>query len=138
MDEKRFWFHITEENWGSKVKLYPRRCLRGESVGEPDTPRICVCPSMIKCYIATNWEVANRYVYRTVRRCSAVPAVGVYDSHITNEHWLLKPTTFKLHRIQDLLQFPEPYVHGGGDEEILKRQLNVMEKLEGIINDNHC
>lgn len=58
---------------------------------EPPTPRLCVCPSVPACLAARLFPVRELYVYRTERPLRGVSPVGVWDSLITKERWLIPP-----------------------------------------------
>ncbi len=97
LTKPQFFYHITDENWGKKKKLVPRDndhpnvCNRCEE--EPNTPRICVCPTVAKCLSAVELS-GNVRIYRTYRPCRAHYPRRVSDSRITKERWLFRPTVF--------------------------------------------
>lgn len=100
--DKQYWYFITEKDMGSTMTLHPRT-PHGMSDGEPTCKRICVAPTAAHCMSAidvcsgyrctANGEI---YVYRTRRQVKARLPYNVYDSHITQEHWLHTSTRFTL------------------------------------------
>lgn len=64
---------------------------------ESKTPRLCVCPEVACCFAAACFR-PNRavYVYRTAKPAGSVRPVGVWDSHITGERWLVPPVSMRL------------------------------------------
>lgn len=100
--DKQYWYFITEQEMGESMTLYPRT-PSGISQDEPTTARICVAPTAAHCMSAIDIGCASRtnednllYVYRTLRKVKARVPYDVYDSHITQEHWLHGPTRFSL------------------------------------------
>jgi len=93
--EERTWYHISTTDFGPEVKFLPREPT-SSCQGEPDTPRICVSPSLAGCLVAgvVGFSFPNTiYVYTT--HAPAVPATGVFDAEVTEEHWILQPAIFK-------------------------------------------
>lgn len=95
---------------GSTMTLHPRTPW-GCSQDEPDTKRICVAPTAAHCMsaidVGSNYRAGSDgkvYVYRTRRQVKARVPYNVYDSHITQEHWLHTSTRFTL---VDVLQLRE-------------------------------
>lgn len=90
------------------MTLHPRTPW-GCSQDEPDTKRICVAPTAAHCMSAIDICCGSRcndegkiYVYRTRRQVKARVPYNVYDSHITQEHWLHTSTRFTLVDILDV------------------------------------
>lgn len=91
------WYHVSHTWKGDTVKVEPKRQTRVP--GEPETARICVCPTPEECFLAIGVyediiETCDVSIYVTESN-EAIPANGVGDSHITREHWLTKAHTFK-------------------------------------------
>lgn len=98
-------YHISNKNMGSRVMLSPRN-LEDETVyaysneGEDDMPppRICVAPSIAQCLLAIPQENLDGrkplWVYST--HAKDYRKGREYDSHITQEKWLLTPHLFRL------------------------------------------
>jgi len=94
VEKKGVFYHISPEDLGAEVEFTPRRPVRALPE-EPDTPRICVSPSIAGCLVAgvsdpSDWS--EFFVYST--EADAIPAEGVFDSVVTEEHWILEPTVF--------------------------------------------
>lgn len=84
---KRYWFHLTEDDRGDS--FYSERKAHFTE-GEPDTPRLCVAPSVISCFIARLF-LSKVYVYRTNRKLKCFyPGKRVHDAAITQEHWVFE------------------------------------------------
>lgn len=97
--EKRHWFHISNKlkkfddpflfkPWGSN------RSINRDGV-EPKGKRIPVAPSIEQCLTALPLRRMWYHIYRTKHKVIAKEPHKVFDSEITQEGWLLKPTTFK-------------------------------------------
>lgn len=135
-----FW-HVTEKEWGSSVLLYPRHshdCERrpGE---EPNTPRICVCPTVAQCLAAIPVGEYPLNVYRTARKQRALYPHRICDSYITQERWLDKPTTFIKRGLihKDLISVLFKWYGCGQDSTLaLKRQERALVKIQQILAKN--
>lgn len=94
---RRFYYHITEKRWGKSVTLKPRQHGQKRDHREPPVSRICVCDSVDGCFVSVYfWEMLPSIrLYVTEEPVFAVKPYNVSDSHITGEHWLLEPTTFR-------------------------------------------
>ncbi len=136
--EEKYYFHITPEDWGDKVKLHPRSDGDYRSGDEPNISRICVCPTIAGC-ISAVWScygIARQKhvsVYRTLKQKHAVTPIGVADSHITGEVWLLKPAMFvRVGKIDPLSIFKLGKlnsVSGSSYKKDLREQSKAMTKL---------
>jgi hypothetical protein len=94
---KRFYYHITNEDFGKKKILTPQETSPCRPVEEPNLPRICVAPSVPHCLVSVAISGRNKiYVYRTFNKVQAYYPYGVMDSHVTKEKWILAPTKFIL------------------------------------------
>lgn len=89
-------YHITCDEWPEETILQPRTPERGVGCGEPDTPRICVCPSLVGCILACGPDFAwfAKYIYQAVEPFSVAQPCDVFDSEITQELWITTPTKF--------------------------------------------
>lgn len=125
----RYWYHLTDDaSWADTVILSPRVPKRGTWLGEPQVSRICVCPSIVQCFIAACWYEGQRRIYKTEAKLSATPCYGVADSGTTQEHWILEPTRFKLAvelSWNDLKLFPRP--------PLIDEQERAMEWLKWFL-----
>jgi hypothetical protein len=95
--KKRYYYHITQEEWAEEVVLSPRKVER-QGDDEPKTARICVAPSTVHCFVALGKSLSEHgltYVYRTKYKVKAESPFRVSDSHITKEMWLKTPKRFK-------------------------------------------
>lgn len=95
--DKQYWYFITRQNMGQTMSLTPRRPIN-MSDDEPLCERICVAPTAAHCMSAIDLDYIGDtiYVYRTRRQVKARVPYSVYDSHITQEHWLHTKTRFTL------------------------------------------
>lgn len=93
--EERTWYHISRKDFGPEVKFLPRTPITA-CQGEPDTPRICVSPSLAGCLVAgVIGFICDKHIYIYATHAHAVPAYEVFDADVTEEHWILKPAIFK-------------------------------------------
>lgn len=101
--DKQYWYFITGKDMGSTMTLHPRKPIN-MSNDEPWCKRICVAPTAAHCMSAVDldWRGNTIYVYRTRRQVKARVPYSVYDSHITQEHWLHTSTRFTLVEVLDL------------------------------------
>lgn len=93
----RYWYHVSTTLRAKEVILTPRDNDSGfnRADDEPDTLRICVSPSLEQCIIAVPYYYNTIFsVYRTKTKVKANRPINVFDSKITQEGWLIKPTTF--------------------------------------------
>ena len=96
-------YHISTKYLGKTVTFSPRKPL-SMADGEPDTLRICVCPTLGGCYRAcqvlepynlmgNNGFIEAHHVYRA-EVDKTYPAKQVTDAKYTGERWLLQPIVF--------------------------------------------
>ncbi len=145
LTEPQFFYHVTDKNWGQKKQLLPRdnNCagVWCRDSNEPNTARICVCPTVAKCISAIEMDREHR-IYRTLRPCRARYPRRVLDSRITTERWLVRPTAFVLvgflseELIRDIVK-PVDFIFGsdGRDLELQKEYykwvcLNLIQMIE--------
>ena len=90
-------YHVTyKEDWGDSIVLFPRIPLSAAK-GEPEIDRICVAPSIEQAIFAAGEIDFVRAIYfADVEDEDLFGAWNVFDSHITEELWLFKPTKFEL------------------------------------------
>lgn len=96
MDKKGYWYHITEKNWSSTILLKPIQFGDNWGSDEDGPPRICVAPTIEQCFAAvpySEYKNSDYKVYKTKHPEIATPG-EVDDFQMTNEHWILVPTTF--------------------------------------------
>lgn len=94
---RRYWYHLSSTLKHDSVLLKPWDNSRGfnRSELEPNDERICVAPSMAHCITAIPYCPGDTYqIYRTKNKVKANPPKEVFDSHITQEGWIQKPTVF--------------------------------------------
>ena len=100
--KRRYWYHISTTLKYKEILLKPwdnARSLMSKAsnrdYSEPDTERICVAPSMAHCLTAVPYCPGDTYhIYRTKSRIKANKPEDVFDSNITQEAWIQKPTVF--------------------------------------------
>lgn len=93
---KRYWYHVSSTLKSKKKTLIPWNEVKSSnrSGEEPPGERICVAPTIEQCITAIPYFLSTLTIYRTEKKVLAKKAVGVFDSHITDEGWLTEPTTF--------------------------------------------
>lgn len=95
---KRYWWHCTSDYHGESWTAV-RRPPKHRSVREPDTPRLCVAPTIAECFSAVLFnENKPVYCYRTAKKCRGVSPKNVWDSVVTREAWLIPPVQMVLAR----------------------------------------
>jgi hypothetical protein len=93
----RFWYHISTTLNRKEILLKPRDNDSGfnRSYYEPNTERICVTPSLEQCIVAVPYYYDTIFsVYKTKYKEIAERPIDIFDSKITQEGWLIKPTIF--------------------------------------------
>jgi hypothetical protein len=137
---KKYWFHITDQDWPSKIVLEPK--LYGDNWGpdEAGPSRISVAPTIEQCFAAVPYsEYDTDYqVFKTEQQVDAEPADNdiIGDFAITNEHWLFEPTSFiKVFTVprEDLNNFPS----FKSWEMSKKRQLVVLAFVKDYLKQKH-
>ena len=131
--EPRYYYHVTQKRWPNRLQLKPRDWGYHRMDEEPDDARICVSPTIEGCLIALAGCIEGDSivsVYKTVCKVKAISPVNVIDSKITEEMWLVRPTTFerygriaKHHIPRGLLELSV------GDSSTLQDQRNFKRKL---------
>jgi len=93
----RYWYHVSTTLNYKWVHLVPREDGFNRGGDEPDGNRICVSPSIEQCITAIPYNLDARLrIYRTKDKVIADPPKKVFDSNVTEEGWLHKPTDFIL------------------------------------------
>jgi len=93
MNRRRIWFHCSEVDHGATLTI-ERRPPKHRLKAEPETPRLCVCPSVPECFGARLFFPGNGvHVYSTLKQRSGIKPIGVWDCDYTREHWLIPPVT---------------------------------------------
>lgn len=114
LENKTYYYHLTcEKGWGKELILRPRDYGGNRSSDEPNIPRICVSDCISGCFVSVYWWTKHQHpkIYRTKNKILANKPHGfkdgyrIYDSHITQEHWIEKPIKFKL-----LVDFEKEYI----------------------------
>lgn len=96
---KRYWYHVSTTLKNNTIHLIPWGDEDGfnRSGDEPSGNRICVSPTIEQCITAIPYDpFCVLKIYRTKDKVKALRPIGVFDSKITKEGWLLEPTTFVL------------------------------------------
>ena len=84
-------YHCTDRHHGSEL-IVRRKSPIMPSEKEPDTPRLCACPSVAACIGARMFhDNHDVYVYRTAKKRKGITPRKVWDSLITSERWLIPP-----------------------------------------------
>ena len=91
----RHWFHCTVDDHGDRWVAQPRHPAK--IVGEPTTPRLCVCPEPFLCFAAALFPRGRDVlVYRTRHEAEGIEPQGVVDAVLTQEAWLRPPVEMML------------------------------------------
>lgn len=97
----RHWYHCTDEDMGERwtAKRIVPPLVRQTS--EPLTPRLCVCSTIARCFIARLMRHSRSvWVYRTEQpRRANRPPKSVWDRMITQERWIVPPCEMVLQRV---------------------------------------
>lgn len=85
---RRAWLHCSGKDHGDNFRAVRRPpIIRGRH--EPDTPRLCVAPTLAQA-LAAVWWVNPVHVYQTEPR-AALPPLNVHDAVLTGERWVVPP-----------------------------------------------
>jgi hypothetical protein len=98
-------FHVSEEDLGPSIKLYPRVPLRRGPAEDFVTSRICVAPTVVSCLRMVSWTdgVDDFNVYRLLTPVSKVGLVNPTKSEVPDlersgrhkELWLTRASSFE-------------------------------------------
>jgi len=91
---RKHYYHITDEDWPEQVRLYPLKENRGRGASEPKFSRICVCPSVPLCLSAFEIYHYRYAIYKTQYAITAVQPWDLSDQFLTKEMWIIKPINF--------------------------------------------
>ncbi len=94
---KEILFHCSEVNHGPEW-IAKRRPPLTRSEKEPDTPRLCACPTIAPCFAATLLR-GDVFVYRTAQPTGSVKPRDVWDAGLTGERWLIPPVRMVFDRM---------------------------------------
>lgn len=92
-----YWYHVSTTLKQKYVTLVPWDENKGFNRGgaEPLGKRICVAPTIEQCITAVPYILETSFnIYRTKSPIIADHPKGVFDSIVTQEGWLHKPTKF--------------------------------------------
>lgn len=94
----RFYYHVTNQDFGKEVVLIPRKYGDNRSDEEPQLPRICVAPTIEGCLISLGLNCIDvdkqLNIYRTKYKVETMKPYDVCDAYITGERWVVDPTSF--------------------------------------------
>jgi hypothetical protein len=96
-NKRRYWYHISTTLGKKHEYLIPWGEKKGvnRSGDEPDGERVCVAPTIEQCLTALPYYLGTVCtVYRTKSPLKVAKAKGVFDSRITHEGWIQRPTAF--------------------------------------------
>lgn len=85
-------YHCCYQDHGPTLDV--RRVVPFRSPREPETPRLCVGPSVASCFAARlfdEWQPVH--VYRTSKPTRGIAPRDVWDSLVTGERWIIPPAT---------------------------------------------
>jgi len=92
---KRYWYHVSTTLKDKYVHLIPLKDGVNRSGDEPNGRRICVSPTIEQCITAIPYILSTKLnIYRTKKRLIANHPQDIFDSNVTQEGWLQKPTSF--------------------------------------------
>lgn len=131
----QYFYHISTYDLGKSKIFKPK--VGDFACDEPDTPRICVAPTVAHC-LSSIYVDDRRHIYRTKRKEKAVYPYNVIDSCVTKEKWLLKPTKFiKVHiipmEVSEKIYYVSSKHRGDG---CLKSQRNDLKNISQILIKN--
>ena len=90
-----WWYHCSQTDHGARWTP-DRRCPPYIGRSEPKTPRLCVCPYVPDCFVARLFDRPSPvFVYRTLKKYSAVAPRDVHDAAFTGERWLIPPVVLE-------------------------------------------
>lgn len=142
MTAKRYWWHCTSNYYG-ELWTAERRCPRHRADGEPDTPRLCVCPTIAECFAAVLFSRSRPvYCYRSEKRCHGVSPKNVWDSAITREAWLIPPVNMVLAKtiasidVQAAQEFVRLYHESTGKNSTIKVRIAQLMCAANVIGDD--
>lgn len=130
-----YWYHISTTVTGKEVVFYPQTNDEGffRSSDEPDICRTCVAPTLEQCIISIPYSYYDCYnIYRTKNKIMAYEAYDVFDSNITEEHWLYRPIKFKCQGKIDLSKIKRKMPDESasiGNTEYSKETLQKWKKI---------
>jgi hypothetical protein len=127
-----YFYHVTNNpGWGQHVCLSPRVTSRCDQ-DEPCVQRICVCPTVVGCFMAANYTEGYCRVYRTRNKVWAVKPYKVYDAKVTGEMWLIEPTEFVLtydFSEEEIKQFPKSFDQFCSNRGTILSQIAAKKRL---------
>lgn len=149
---RKYYYHLTDKRWKNNIILKPRaNGDKRDKDHEPSVPRICVSSSVEGCFVSIYLHDLDRCrIYRTKNKVTAVKPFDIPDSHITEEHWLDKPTEFvfvgELEKLllEDIIESGERVFYytgrcflslGDGTKKTENWQKKAKAKIKKIIND---
>ena len=93
--KRQILYHCTQDDHGPELH-FERRTPRFPSANEPETPRLCVSPWVVLC-LSSSLPRPGRpvFAYRTTRPIRGVNPVGVWDSYLTRERWIVNKMTLE-------------------------------------------
>lgn len=146
----KYFYHLTDNNWGESIILHPRSSGYKRDYYEPDTSRICVSSTISGCFVAIYIHEMSKYnIYRTKRKVIGTKPTGIPDYKITNEFWLTDSTEFILYKNikKDTVKFAidscEEMINSGGylgdgkkySETWQRKTKKQISNILGKIND---
>ena len=94
-DRWRYWYHLSTNHNRKSIRMVPWDKDTNRCPTEPPGKRICVAPSIEQCLTAVPYcDGSNFVIYRTLTRLKATKPRRIFDSSVTQEGWLQKPTVF--------------------------------------------
>ncbi len=137
-------YHISDQNFGNKIKLIPRvpESTADANYEDDVTPRICCALTLPQCLYSTErtYDITSEgkeiklYVYEAIVKASKLyqpKEDQVFDTYYTGELWLLEPTVFTLVnsytlRRQQVLGYPYSRFSftADGEDEVVNRMIS--------------
>lgn len=92
MSKRKPLYHCSLNDHGPELRAQ-RAVPMYSADDEPDTPRLCVCPSIPQCFTARLFFGGPVFVYSIIAK--GVAPRNVWDSFITGERWILPGVILK-------------------------------------------
>lgn len=89
------YYHVSTEGGEEDKIVWTPRVPLDSAWSEPEIPRICVSPTISQCLLAINfkaYDFDHFNIYKT--NAKVYFPIGVTDSEITKEMWLLSSSEF--------------------------------------------
>lgn len=130
------YYHVSTENFGPSFTLHPRP-IETAAEGEPEIDRVCLGPSLDRCFGAINLDTSeNYYIYKTNNKIQGVKPHGVADSEITGEMWSTRKVAFKMVGMvpKEIVEKMPNNQRGSHYKTDLKKQRHDIERIGKLLD----